>query len=59
MIRFFIGLFSLILTVSAIEGTADLSLIIITATVGITFLTWGFVGMNKRGLFHDSWLKLL
>jgi hypothetical protein len=50
MIRFFIGLFSLILTVSAIEGTADLSLIIITATVGITFLTWGFVGMNKRGL---------
>ena len=59
MIRFFIGLFSLILTVSAIEGTADLSLIIITATVGITFLIWGFVGMNKRGLFHDSWLKLL
>ena len=48
MIRFFIGLFCLILTVSAIEGTAVLSLIIITATVGITFLTWGFVGMNKR-----------
>ena len=49
MIRFAIGIFSLILTVGALEGTAGLSLIIITATVGITLLLWGVMGMHKKG----------
>tara|TARA_Y100001951_G_C11196565_1_gene214655 strand:+ start:493 stop:651 length:159 start_codon:yes stop_codon:yes gene_type:complete len=49
MIRFSLGILSLILTVGALEGTADLSLIIITATVGIIFLSWGIIGMFKKG----------
>jgi len=49
MIRFVVGLISLILTVGGIEGSASLSLIITTAAVGITLMLWGIVGMNKKG----------
>ena len=49
MIRFVLGIFSLILTVGGIEGSANRSLIITTCTVGIALLCWGIVGMSKKG----------
>ena len=49
MIRFVLGMFSLILTVAGIEGSASLSFIIMAFTTGIALLCWGIVGMNRKG----------
>ena len=49
MIRFVLGMFSLILTVAGIEGSASLSFIIMAFTTGIALLCWGIAGMNRKG----------
>ena len=51
MIRFMIGFMSLILTVGIVEGAesftiANLSLIMTTTIVGITFMLWGITSQN-------------
>ena len=49
MIYFLIGIFFSILTAAGVDGTADLSLIILLETVGICFLILGIYRMKDSG----------
>ena len=49
MIRFVIGMFTIIAGVGAVEGTAPLSTGILIATFGVCIMLWGLNGMAEKG----------
>lgn len=49
MIRFMLGLMTVIAGVGAVEGTAPLATGILIATTGICLMFWGLSGMAKKG----------
>lgn len=49
MIRFTIGLFTVIAGVAAVEGTAPLGHGVMISTLGIMIMLWGIIGMKEKG----------
>ena len=49
MIRFCVGLMTVIAGVAAAEGTAGLGTAILLATAGVIIMLWGLLGMAKKG----------
>ena len=49
MIRYVIGLMTVIAGVAAVEGTAPLGHGILISTLGIMIMLWGIIGMNEKG----------
>ena len=49
MIRFVIGMFTIIAGVGAVEGTALLSTGILIATFGVCIMLWGLNAMAEKG----------
>ena len=50
MIRFIVGIFTVIAGVAAIEGTAGIGTGALVATVGVIIMLWGISGMDERYL---------
>ena len=49
MIRFVIGMFTMIAGVATAEGTIDLGNAILISTVGVCIMLWGLSGMAEKG----------
>ena len=49
MIRFCVGLMTVIAGVGAAEGPAGLATAILLSTVGIVVMLWGIKGMAEKG----------
>ena len=50
MIRFIVGVCTIVAGVGAAEGSAGLTAAILLATTGTIIMLWGVVGMNERNL---------
>ena len=50
MIRFIVGVCTIVAGVGAAEGSAGLAAAILVATAGIIIMLWGIVGMNEGNL---------
>ena len=50
MIRFIVGVCTIVAGVGAAEGSAGLAAAILVATAGTIIMLWGIVGMNEGNL---------
>jgi len=50
MIRFIVGILTVIAGVAAIEGTAGIGTGALVATIGVIIMLWGVSGMDRRNL---------
>ena len=50
MIRFILGLFTIVIAVGFVEGTAGIGTGILLAIAGTIIILWGISGMDERNL---------